>query len=285
MLDEQVDGERHVGERRLAPRPPPDSPRPARPRRRGRGSPVPVTWLWKSGDQNSKTACSSPGPSRRCTRPGAPGSRTWTQSWRRGHRRSTPLRRTHRDDLTGSGSLRPADRREACDRRLAVWATRSGSTSGRPTPRSRWWPTTGRSSRRRLDRSRTSAAGGVAEQDADRDVGAGRRRGPRADRVAAPDAAADVRTIGVCSQYSSIVPVDAHGRADRAHDPLLGPPRYGRLVRGDGASPGGARGVHRAPRHPACGRRAVPRAHLVVPARSAGGARRHVRVPRARWTS
>jgi xylulokinase len=54
--------------------------------------------------------------------------------------------------------------------------------------------------------------GGVAEQDPEA-LWSAVAEGVRAVVGAAPRAATDVATIGVCSQYSSIVPVDAEGRA------------------------------------------------------------------------
>jgi xylulokinase len=55
-------------------------------------------------------------------------------------------------------------------------------------------------------------AGGVAEQDANA-MWAQVADGIRELTAAEPGPAAEVRTIGVCSQYSSIVPVDEHARA------------------------------------------------------------------------
>jgi xylulokinase len=59
---------------------------------------------------------------------------------------------------------------------------------------------------------RTERDGDVAEQDADA-LWAAVREAVREVTATAPSAAADVVAVGVCSQYSSIVPVDAAGHA------------------------------------------------------------------------
>ena len=98
--------------------------------------------------------------------------------------------------------------------------------------------------------------------------------------AAHPTTAADVVAIGVCSQYSSIVPVDEHG-------PPVAPMLMWQDQRGTDHSfeimaPRRERvhDVRRAPRHPADRQRPLARPHPPPPARPARRARAHRRVPR-----
>ena len=123
--------------------------------------------------------------------------------------------------------------------------------------------------RRRRDRSIGSAQRPLAIER-----GPGHRRAGRGGRCGTssstrcarsrpriPPRHADVAALGVCSQYSSIVPVDARRATRRADAHVAGPARHRPLVRDHGPRRGRVHDVRRAARHPADRQRAVARAH------------------------
>ena len=109
---------------------------------------------------------------------------------------------------------------------------------------------------------------------------AARRRGARAHRRAPGRRGRRRRRIGVCSQYSSIVPDRRAGAAGRADADVAGPARHRPLVRDHEPRRERVHDVRRAPRHPADRQRPLARPHPLPAARPARRARAHRRVRR-----